>query len=93
MRDYCAEAIAGTIYGMQKTTVYLDSEVAVALRNLAETSKRPQAELIREALTEYTQRAKRALPPGAGKYRSGRKDLSEKAEEILAEAARTRAWH
>ena len=77
---------------MQKTTVYLDAEVAVALRTLAEKSKRPQAELIREALAEYTDKAKRSLPPGAGKYRSGRKDLSAKTEEILAEATRARSW-
>ena len=77
---------------MHKTTVYLDAEVAVALRTLAETSRRPQAELIREALAEYTQRAKRVLPPGVGKYKSGRGDLSEKVDEVLAETTRGRNW-
>ena len=77
---------------MQKTTVYLDAEIAVALRTMAESSKRSQAELIREALAQYTQGAKRALPPGIGKYNSGRKDLSEEVEEILSEATSDRAW-
>lgn len=77
---------------MQKTTVYLDPETAVALRNLAEREQRPQAELIREAVSEYTQRAQPPLPPGTGKYRSGRTDISERAEELLAEATRDKAW-
>jgi predicted transcriptional regulator len=76
-----------------KTTVYLDDEVALRLRQLAESTGRPQAELIRSALEEYTSR--RTAPrriPGAGEYRSGRSDISDNAEEILDQAARRKEW-
>ena len=50
------------------------------------------AELIREALRNYTRQTKHPVPPGVGKYHSGRKDLSERAEEILAAAAKQGKW-
>ena len=77
---------------MVKTTVYLDAEVAIALRQMAESEGRPQAELIREALASYAQQNKRPLPPGMGNYQSGRADVSERAEEILSAAAGERKW-
>ena len=45
-----SSAIYGTLYGVTKTTVYLDSDTALALRQMAETQGRSQAELIRDAL-------------------------------------------
>lgn len=39
---------------MVKTTVYLDPDTAIALRQLAQSQDRSQAELIREALSIYT---------------------------------------
>jgi hypothetical protein len=77
---------------MMKTTVYLDDEVALTLRQLAASQGRSQAELIREALLRYTRENRRPLPPGIGKYRSGRTDISERAEEILKRAAVRRKW-
>jgi hypothetical protein len=72
--------------------VYLDEDIALALRQLAERLERPQGEIIRDALGKYVQARQklRAKPkiPGIGAYRSGRKDVSQKAEEIRRQAAR-----
>lgn len=77
---------------MVKTTVYLDADVAVSLKYLARTQKRPQAEIIREALKTYTKRSRKGLIPGIGKYNSGRSDISDRTEEILEDAARRKSW-
>lgn len=77
---------------MQKTTLYLDPETALAIRRIAATAKRSQADVIREALVEYTVRAQPAAPRGIGAYASGRTDTGESAEELLRRAARTRKW-
>jgi hypothetical protein len=77
---------------MVKTTLYLDQDLALELRQLAEAERRPQAELIREALVSYTRRRKRPRPPGIGEFSSGHPDTSVRAEEILAEAARKGRW-
>jgi predicted transcriptional regulator len=73
-----------------KTTVYLDTETALALRQLAGAQGRTQAELIREALARYTEQSAARKPRGIGKYRSGRSDISERAEELLRRGARGR---
>ncbi|MDH3692911.1 MAG: ribbon-helix-helix domain-containing protein [Gammaproteobacteria bacterium] len=77
---------------MFRTTVYLDDEIAVAIRHLSKTQKRSQADIIRDALSRYLKQAERqgGRPPlrGIGAYRSGRSDVSEKAEELLHEVAR-----
>lgn len=78
---------------MLRTTVYLDEDMVVALRQLADTENRSQAEIIRDALNAYLQQAqakRRPLPPGTGAYRSGRRDISEQAEALLRQAARRR---
>jgi predicted transcriptional regulator len=67
-----------------KTTIYLNPDDYRRLKALARQQGRAAAELVREAVAEY---AKRHAPPvrarsiGAG--RSGRGDLSERAEELL----------
>ncbi len=78
----------GTIGVMVKSTVYFDSATILALRQLAKAQGKSQAELIREAVTGYARRAGRAAPKGVGAYRSGRSDISEKAEALLRQAAR-----
>jgi predicted transcriptional regulator len=45
---------------MKKTSVYLDDEHAERLRRAAEAEGRPQAEIIRDAIVQYTSR--RAVP-------------------------------
>ncbi|MBI3666758.1 MAG: ribbon-helix-helix protein, CopG family [Acidobacteria bacterium] len=77
---------------MTKTTVYLDPDIALALRQLAAVKGRTQAELIREAIASYTQKGVRPKPRGIGRYRSGRKDVSQRAEELLRGAVRNRRW-
>jgi predicted transcriptional regulator len=80
------------IWQMVKTTVYLDHEVALKFRQLAEVKGRSQAELIREALANYALGDARLAIPGAGEFRSGRADTSERAKEILAKAASRGKW-
>ena len=79
---------------MIRTTVYLDEEIAMAIRQLARTQKRSQADIIRNALGKYLNDLERqsGRPPvkGVGVYSSGRSDVSEKAEELIREAARNR---
>jgi hypothetical protein len=73
---------------MVKTTLYLEEDTVQALERLANTQGRSQAEIIREALAVYTERGVRPAPKGIGAYRSGRSDVSERAEDLLREAAR-----
>lgn len=75
---------------MVKTTVYLDDEIAMKVRQIAMADGRSQAEVIREALRAYTRQVRRPRPKGVGQYRSGRSNVSESAEEILRQAARKR---
>jgi predicted transcriptional regulator len=77
---------------MTKTTVYLDADLAVTLRQLAISEGRAQAELIREALAEYARRRKRPAIPGIGEFDSGHTDTSQKAEQILRRAAGRGKW-
>lgn len=78
--------------GMTKTTVYLDPDVALTLRQMAEAQKRSQAELIRDALETYTRSAKQPRIPGIGEFDSGHTDTSERAEQILKRAAKRGRW-
>lgn len=73
---------------MVKTTVYLEQEIALALRQLAARHGRSQAELIRDALAGYTRRAVPPKPKGIGKYRSGEPDVAQRAKDILTAAAK-----
>ena len=45
--------VYGNLDAMEKTTLYLPSEMQRELRDAARRSGRPQAELIRDALREY----------------------------------------
>ena len=69
---------------MDKTTVYLEGGDYRRLKRVAARRRVPPAQLLREAVAEYvarhdTERRPRAI--GAG--RSGRSDLSERAEALL----------
>ena len=81
-----------TYMSMVRTTVYLDQEIALALRQLAARRGRSQAELIRDALASYTRRAVRPTPKGIGKYRSGEPDVAQRAKDILGDAAKRGRW-
>ena len=41
------------------------------------------AEIVREAVQAYVTRERRAAPPGAGAFGSGRSDTAERSEELL----------
>jgi predicted transcriptional regulator len=77
---------------MVKTTVYLNKELALDLKHLAEIEGRSQAELIREALKAFTSRKRRPMPTGMGEFHSGANDTSMRAKEILREAAKLGKW-
>jgi predicted transcriptional regulator len=69
---------------MQKTTVYLDEDAYRRLKQIARVRRRPPAEMIREAVAEFTARhAPRRRPRSIGAGRSGRRDLGRRAEALL----------
>lgn len=70
---------------MLKTTIYLDEETYRRLKQIARGRGRPPAEMVREAVAEYTARhAPRRKPRSVGAFRSGRHDLGQHAEALLA---------
>ena len=73
-----------------KTTVYLSAAEYRLLQAQARGEKRPAAELVREAVAEYTARRGRRRPRSLGAGHSGRSDLSERAEALLAGLGRRR---
>ena len=75
----------------QKTTVYLNIDVYRRLKSIARARDRKPAELVREAIEQYTARElprQRARSVGAGASRRG--DLSERAEDLLSGLRRRR---
>jgi predicted transcriptional regulator len=85
-----------TIYGtsmgeLTKTTVYLPEADYRRLKAIARKEKRTTAQLVRDAVAEYAGRAGSKLKPrSVGAGRSGRGDLSERAEELLRGMGRRR---
>ncbi len=69
---------------MQKTTVYLDEETYRRLKQIARGGGRAPAELVREAVAEYTVRhAPRRTARSVGAFASRRRDLGRRAEALL----------
>jgi hypothetical protein len=67
-----------------KTTVYIADSDYRRLKEIARAKNRPTAELVREAVAEYAARhGRRKKPKSLGLGRSGRSDLSRRAEELL----------
>jgi predicted transcriptional regulator len=62
---------------MEKTTLYLTSELARMLQDVSRRKGRPQAELVREALQQYLERQERPLPRSIGIAASGELDAAE----------------
>ncbi|MEI6667046.1 MAG: CopG family transcriptional regulator [Acidobacteriota bacterium] len=74
-----------------KTTVYLGGDDYRRLKGLGRKRGVPAAELVREAVAEYVVRhAPQRQPRSFGKFSSGRTDLSERAEALLAGMGRAR---
>jgi predicted transcriptional regulator len=75
----------------QKTTVYLDVDDYARLKAIARVRRQAPAQLVREAVSEYTARhAKKRRPKSLGIAASGRRDLGERAEEFLAGMGRSK---
>jgi Arc/MetJ-type ribon-helix-helix transcriptional regulator len=72
----------GTMYGMEKTTVYLPDELKDALRRTARATGRSEAELIREGvgLVTGSHRVAEARLP---LFASGDPTLAERVDEVL----------
>ncbi len=67
-----------------KTTVYLDEGDYRRLKAIARRRKSSAAELIREAVAIHARRlGGRSRPRSVGAGRSGRGDLSERADDLL----------
>ena len=76
---------------MLSLTVELDEPVAAAIRNMAAAPRAVEREIVLEAVAAYTHSA-RPMPRGMGKYRSGQADISERAKDILHDAAKEKRW-
>lgn len=78
--------------GSERTTVSLPTELTRRLRTQARAKDRPVSAIVREALEAYLGgQPAPDLPSFAGAGESGRTDLSERVEELLAEASRRRS--
>jgi hypothetical protein len=73
----------GTVYGMERTTVYLTEAQKRALERAARATGRSEAELIREGVEVVTSRV-RAAEPALPLFESGQPDLAEHIDEALA---------
>ncbi len=73
----------GTVYGMEKTTVYLPEDLKRALERAAAARGCSEAELIREAIRAL---AKDASPPRPRLplFKSGKRGLAERVDRALA---------
>jgi len=71
--------------GHLKTTVYLDAADYNRLKAIARSRRCPPAQLVREAVAQYAARElPQRLPRSLGSGRSGRRNLSERDEDLLA---------
>lgn len=82
MRDRPEVRIYGSVYGMEKTTVYLTTAQRRALARTARVTGRSEAELIREGVEAVTA-AHRVAEPTIPLFDSGQGNLAERADELL----------
>ncbi|HEY2921836.1 MAG TPA: CopG family transcriptional regulator [Candidatus Binatia bacterium] len=68
---------------MKRTTIYLEPDLEMLLKIEMVRRKKSMAELVHDALRAYLGLAP-GMPPGAGAFKSGRRDAAEKAEKLLA---------
>lgn len=71
----------------ERTTVSLPTSVSRRLKAEAQMSRRSVSSIVREALQAYLDGVEQpGLPSFAGVVNSGKGDLSERVEDLLAEA-------
>ncbi len=70
---------------MEKTTVYFDANDYRRLKQIAKREGRKPAELVREAVSEYTARRQTGgrLPASIASFSSGKGDLASRDEDYL----------
>ena len=74
------------IYGMKRTTVFLDAKVERELKRLAARRGVSFATIVREAAAAYVAPSGAGTVPAiAGRFSSGHKETAERADELL--------WH
>lgn len=78
----------GSVYGMQKTTIYLPDDLKLALEQTATNEGCSEADLIRQALRRAVRRG-RTPCPRVPLFSSGRRGLAERADKALAGFGRT----
>lgn len=69
---------------ISKTTVYFDTDDYRRLQAIAKAEGKPAAQLIREAVRSFVVSRSGGRPGSIGAGRSGRGDVAERAEELLA---------
>jgi predicted transcriptional regulator len=75
---------------MVKTTLYLDEESALRVRQVATAQGRSQADVVREAIAEYTAKQEpQSAPYGVGQYESKSVDSAAHAKALVRERIRT----
>ncbi len=73
-------------------TIQLEPAIAEAVQEIADEQRRTAEEVVCDVLGEYFRTKKPKLPPGVGKYRSGRSDVSTQARQILRDATKEGQW-
>ena len=75
---------------MKRTTIFAEEYILEALRDVARKEQVSLSSAVREALVEYVGRRRTTgtAPSFVGIGRSGRKDVAERADELLWTASR-----
>ena len=70
---------------MKRTTIYLEPDLEMLLERESRRRNVPMAALIRDAVRAHLHREPAKAPPGAGAFKSGRKDTAKDADRALRE--------
>jgi predicted transcriptional regulator len=70
---------------MEKTTLYLPTELQAGIRDLARRTGRPQAAIIREALERFVGDQERPLPRSIGAGMGGRVNAADSEAWLRSE--------
>lgn len=68
---------------MRKVTIYLEEASVRSLQRLAAERKCTQAEIMREAVSDYLRQYRRPQARGVGMYSSGRSDISRRSNRDI----------
>lgn len=72
----------GTMYGMEKTTIYLPAELKRSIEEVAAERGCSEADVIREAIAAVT-RKRRQPRPRVPLFKSGKPTLAENVDKAL----------